>query len=236
MAEGFTKLFNTIITSTIWQEDDKTRILWITMLALADFEGNISGSIPGIAYQAHISIKDCEKALKKLSEPDKYSRSKEYEGRRIQEIEGGWQILNYTKYRSLKIDRRAYLRKKQREHRKKESNKEKRKTNIHTNTHTHSVNTVSTNVDKIVDKASIHPTEEEVVNECFKQGMTEQEGKRIHAHYNKKRWVDGAGQPLTNLPSTVTAWRLNPRRQTEQQSKPETTHEQVKRLREAGEL
>ena len=237
MAEGFTKLFNTIITSTIWQEDDKTRLLWITMLALADFEGNVFGSLPGIAYQTHISIKDCEKALKKLSEPDKYSRSKEYEGRRIQEIDGGWQILNYTKYRSLKVDRKAYLRKKQQEHRKKERNKEKiEKNNTHTNTHTHSVNTVSTNVDGLVDKLSIHPTEKQVKDECFKQGMTDQDGERIHAHYQKKSWVDGAGQPLTDLISTVTAWRLNPRRQIEQQSKPVTIHEQAERLRKAGEL
>ena len=45
MQRGFTKLFNTIVTSTIWQEDDKTRIVWITMLAIADASGIVGASI-----------------------------------------------------------------------------------------------------------------------------------------------------------------------------------------------
>ncbi len=33
---AYTKLFHSIVTSTIWRETDPTRIVWITMLALAE--------------------------------------------------------------------------------------------------------------------------------------------------------------------------------------------------------
>lgn len=109
---GYTKLFSTIVTSTIWGEDDKIRILWITMLALCEKDGIVYGTIPGIATMARISVPDCEAALNKLTSPDKYSRSKEFDGRRIKPIEGGWLILNRNKYRELgqKESRQEYQR------------------------------------------------------------------------------------------------------------------------------
>lgn len=122
MAEGFTKLFSTIVTSTIWREDDKTRIIWITMLALADADGKVDASIPGLADAAHVSLGRCEKALTKLLSSDKYSRTQEFEGRRIKEVDGGWLLLNYRKYREKlsQEERREYLRVKQAEHRARE--------------------------------------------------------------------------------------------------------------------
>jgi hypothetical protein len=108
MSNGFTKLYGSIIHSTIWREDDKTRIVWITMLALADESGNVMASVPGLADAARVSIAECEAALQKLSSPDKYSRSKEQEGRRIVEIDGGWHIINRNKYRDKQSDRAEY--------------------------------------------------------------------------------------------------------------------------------
>jgi len=100
--EGYTKLFSSIITSTIWQEDDKTRILWITLLALSDKHGDVAASIPGLARAAGITVGECEASLLKLCSPDPYSRSKEHEGRRIVVVDGGWNILNRTKYREIR--------------------------------------------------------------------------------------------------------------------------------------
>jgi len=96
---NYTKLFNSIVTSTIWTEDDKTRILWITMLALADKNGEIHGSIPGLARVAGISLADAENAIGKFLSPDPYSRTPDHDGRRIAPIDGGWELLNHTKYR-----------------------------------------------------------------------------------------------------------------------------------------
>jgi hypothetical protein len=97
---GYTKLFGSIVASTIWREDDKTRIVWITLLALSDKDGYVAGSIPGLADLARVSIVECEQALEKLQQPDKYSRSPEHDGRRIEVVEGGWFILNRAKYRN----------------------------------------------------------------------------------------------------------------------------------------
>ncbi|HUX00097.1 MAG TPA: hypothetical protein VMY35_03885 [Phycisphaerae bacterium] len=96
---GFTKLFSSILTSSVWQEDDKTRLLWITMLASADADGRVEAAIPGLAMLARISIEECEHALELLLSPDEYSRTTEHEGRRIEVIDGGWLVLNYRKYR-----------------------------------------------------------------------------------------------------------------------------------------
>lgn len=110
MSETYTKLFNTIVTSTIWQEDKDTKILWITMLAIADFEGKVEGSIPGLANLAGLSIGETKTAIDKLMAPDPYSRTKDNEGRRIAEIDGGWIILNYAKYRNKGGSRAEYYR------------------------------------------------------------------------------------------------------------------------------
>jgi len=99
MNGGFTKLFNNIITSSIWSEDDKTRIMWITFLASTDADGYVTGSIPGMAAIARMSLKDAQESIDALCAPDPHSRSKEYDGRRLIETDGGWLIVNYAKYR-----------------------------------------------------------------------------------------------------------------------------------------
>jgi hypothetical protein len=96
---GFTKLFSSIVHSTVWREKDHVRLVWITMLALADKNGNVEASIPGLADAARVTIKECEDALERFQKPDKYSRSVEHEGRRVKPVDGGWLLLNYEKYR-----------------------------------------------------------------------------------------------------------------------------------------
>lgn len=96
---GFTKLCSEIVTSSIWSEDNATRIVWVTMLALADSEGRVDASLPGLARTSNVSLEECQIAIRKLSNPDPYSRTPDHEGRRICPVEGGWLILNYGKYR-----------------------------------------------------------------------------------------------------------------------------------------
>jgi len=120
---GYTKLFNSILHSTIWTEPNEIRILWITMLAMADKEGNVNASIPGLARIAGISIEQTEAGIEKLKSPDAYSRTPAHEGRRIENIDGGWRLLNHGKYRALMSieERREYNRVKQAERRQKMS-------------------------------------------------------------------------------------------------------------------
>lgn len=100
---GWTKLFSSIVTSSIWCEDDKTFRVWIALLALSDREGIVEGSLPGIASLCRLSLEETKTALDKLSAPDIHSRSQEFSGRRIEAIEGGWKVLNYEKYRQKAV-------------------------------------------------------------------------------------------------------------------------------------
>jgi len=123
---GYTKLFSSIIHSTIWREADHIRLIWVTMMAMADRYGIVGASVPGLADAARVSIQECEDALAKLMSPDKYSRSKDFDGRRIEEVDGGWVLLNHGKYKDLmsKDDQKAKAAERQR--RKRERDKESR--------------------------------------------------------------------------------------------------------------
>lgn len=97
---GWTPLFASLVTSSVWRtEPDHVRIAWVTMLAMADSRDVFESSIPGLADFARITIEQAEDAIRRLSDPDKYSRTEEYEGRRIEKVDGGWHILNRAKFR-----------------------------------------------------------------------------------------------------------------------------------------
>ena len=117
--DGYTKLFSSIVTSTIWSEDSDTRVVWITLLALADANGFVASTVPGLARLSGVSLEACESALAKFQQPDKYSRSHDYNGRRIVLADGGFELLNHQKYRELRNedDRRLQNREAQRRHR-----------------------------------------------------------------------------------------------------------------------
>jgi hypothetical protein len=96
---GYTKLLSSLLDSTIWRESKETRLVWITMLAMADRDGFVWASVPGLADRAKVPLDGCLAALKALQQPDEWSRSKEYEGRRIEQVDEGWRLLNHAKYR-----------------------------------------------------------------------------------------------------------------------------------------
>lgn len=102
MSVTFTKLFSSITASTIWCEPDRTRLCWITMLAMADRQGRVWASIPGLAHMARIPVEDCQMAIDAMLSPDRFSRTPDNEGKRVEVIDGGWRLLNYQKYRDIR--------------------------------------------------------------------------------------------------------------------------------------
>ena len=119
MSVTFTKLFSSITASTVWCRPSDTRVVWITMLAMADRHGRVWASIPGLAKEAAVSVKACRTAINEFLAPDPDSRTKIAEGRRIEPIDGGWRLINHAKYRAIRDEeeRRAYKAEKQREYR-----------------------------------------------------------------------------------------------------------------------
>jgi hypothetical protein len=101
MRMSFTKLDQSIVTSTIWCESDATLRVWITLLAMCNQYGEVQGTLPGLASLARCSLADTKAAIKIFLAPDPYSRTKEMEGRRIEIIEGGWVLINHAKYREM---------------------------------------------------------------------------------------------------------------------------------------
>lgn len=106
------KLHDKIVDSSIWQEPNHVRLVWITLLAKCNMRGIAEISEIRVAAAAHVSEEEAQDALRVLMSPDPHSRSPEHEGRRIEKAEGGFRILNYHKYRDIKNpqDRVSYMR------------------------------------------------------------------------------------------------------------------------------
>lgn len=117
---GYTKLFGSIVASSIWQEDAETKVVWITMLALKNERHMVEASVSGLAKLAGVSRTKCEEALKKFEADDPDSRSTDHGGKKIKREEGGWLILNGEAYahKMSADERREYQRVKQAEYRK----------------------------------------------------------------------------------------------------------------------
>lgn len=202
MHRGFTKLFNTIVTSTIWQEDDKTRIVWITMLAISDADGIVSASIPGLASVSNVSVEAAEKAIKNLESPDKYSRTKDFEGRRIEAVDGGWRILNYVKYRRMltEEERREYKAKWIKDKRRQMSTKS---TGVDASRRSASASASSSA--SVLKKGKANSLEE-VVQYCTRHGLAESDGDWFWYKCEGNGWKNN-GKPIVDWQSTVISWK-----------------------------
>ena len=119
MTDTYTKLFSSITASTVWGEPYATRVVWISMLAMADSNGCVYAAVPGLARHANVTLAEAEAALAAFMAPDPYSRTADADGRRIEAIDGGWRLLNHRKYRELRSaeERREYKRQWDRENR-----------------------------------------------------------------------------------------------------------------------
>jgi hypothetical protein len=120
----FVKLDTGILDSTLWIEKEQ-RDVFITALLMAEprefldpipqirigdleltgFEappgwyGFVPAASTGIINRAGVDKESGMEALRRLGEPEAESRSKEFEGRRMIRMNGGFIILNYMKYR-----------------------------------------------------------------------------------------------------------------------------------------
>ncbi len=102
----YTKLFADILQSSIWAEDAETCKVWITLLALANPDGLVRATAPGIAHEARVSLGKTRRALALFESPDPDSRTPDNEGRRIERTDGGYLVLNYRKYREMQDEER----------------------------------------------------------------------------------------------------------------------------------
>lgn len=109
---GFVKLYGDILMSSIWDEDTETRLLWITLLALADKNGYVRGTAAALARSARLPEDKVRHGLDVLQQPDPSSRTPDNDGRRLEAVPGGYLVLNYPQYRARRDagERQAYMR------------------------------------------------------------------------------------------------------------------------------
>ena len=88
-----------MINSSVWRQADHTRLVWLTLLSMADNQGFVNSSLPGLADLARVKPVLVEEALAWLGAPDPYWYNQELFGRKIEPYPGGWVILDYQPLR-----------------------------------------------------------------------------------------------------------------------------------------
>lgn len=98
----YNKIFTKILDSSIWLAPDPHRLVWITLIAAMDRNGIAQfACAENLALRARVALVDTKAAIESFENPDPYGPQQEYEGRRIERIDGGWLILNAEKYRLI---------------------------------------------------------------------------------------------------------------------------------------
>lgn len=99
MSSGFAKVYSSMLSSSVWSHSSDVRIVWITMLAMSDASGFVAVSVPGLAHQARVPESAVHEAIVIFTSPDPVSRTAAEEGRRVRVVEGGFEIINHSRYR-----------------------------------------------------------------------------------------------------------------------------------------
>lgn len=110
----YSKLFASILDSSVWLEPLPTRVVWLTLLAAKDGDGFARfACMENLAQRARVTEREAEIAVAKLEGPDPRSSNPDHEGRRIERVPGGWMVLNAAFYDEMirREDERAATRK-----------------------------------------------------------------------------------------------------------------------------
>lgn len=95
----YAPIFEEIVDSSLWEEEDPIVKIFLTMLVKAKRGGMVYGSAFNISRWAKKTEAETISALKILEAPDtKRLEPQPFDGRRIQKVDGGWLILNAEKY------------------------------------------------------------------------------------------------------------------------------------------
>ena len=115
---AFVKIHGEILDSSVWSLPHPTRIVWVTMLAMANEHGIVAASVDGLARRAVVTIAECETALAVFLGPDPHSRDGT-SGERIEKVPGGWLVLNHGEYRDRQTHAQVLTAERVRRHREK---------------------------------------------------------------------------------------------------------------------
>lgn len=185
----FTKIFQSIYDGSL-RKDWKALVTFQQMLVLADREGYVDMTPDAITSRTTIPREIIDHGLRELSEPDKESRSQEFDGRRLVLINPvrswGWIIVNFRDYRDIvsQDDLRAYWRGQ------KKSKKPKEEPGPEP---------------EYKPVRNPEPTLDEVKLVFSKAGGNVEEAEKFFNFYSSKGWMVGKTK-MRSMPHAVAGW------------------------------
>jgi hypothetical protein len=205
---AYSKLYSSIVHSSLWNELDHVRLLFITLLAICDREGYVYGSRDGLVRLANLDSDQCEDVdpFEVLLNPDKDSsdllRNPENEGRRIEQVPGGFRIINFSYYRGLRNedDRREQNKQAQRRHKQKISQDKPCSAKISQDKPTPSASASSSSVSASASKSKC--TQKEAEEYCISIGLPGSDGKAMFLHWEEKGWAK-----IKDWKLTIQKWK-----------------------------
>ncbi len=74
-------------------------------------DGEIYSSMIGLAHAARVDLEPTQSAIKEFMEPDPHSTTKDHEGRRLVEIQGGWRLLGHERIKAeaMQANKAVYM-------------------------------------------------------------------------------------------------------------------------------
>jgi 5-carboxymethyl-2-hydroxymuconate isomerase len=104
----FTQIRRQLLESSVWEDENPwVRVLWVTILMIADEpgrDGAVDMTVRALAGRACMSEADTKIAVATLMAPDPKSRSKKCEGRRLilldEDRQWGWEVVNWPEYQA----------------------------------------------------------------------------------------------------------------------------------------
>lgn len=92
-----------VVDSSLWEEKPSVRVLFMTMLALKDADHIVRYDAYKLHKKSNLTPEDTMEALDILQKPDTRRKQfdQEFDGRRIEQVEQGWLVLNGRKYRDM---------------------------------------------------------------------------------------------------------------------------------------
>lgn len=215
---SYNKLHSSLVNSSLWMQRDDVRLLFITMLAMCDRYGFVYGSRYGIERAANIDFDpDDNSPWEILMAPDKDSsdrlRNPDNEGRRIEEVPGGFRLLNFEYYRGLRNDddRRRQNREAQERFRNKPpsaavSHGQPPSANVSPAKPPLSVSVSVLGKGTEEEKKSTKgkPTKEEVV--AYAHSLDLSDGEYFFDHWMANGWTNG-GKPIKDWQATIRSWK-----------------------------
>ncbi len=178
MSDGYVKLFQSILDSSLMHLDAETFKVFIWMLAKAGPDGICRASVLTISDRSKVGMVETERALSIFMSPDPNSTNPANEGRRMARVPEGWLILNYQHYRERKplSQQQANARVQRHREKKKEQEGKKAETPETPVSITNELKRSATPCNALKRQETVVTTEAEAEEEADKEAEAETEG------------------------------------------------------------